>query len=121
MSNSSNRRWHYVQDLILLAAAPFLAYTVLRMLLSRLDPDAGQKEEARQKANAASRKLDGILASKEGLEDDEYDEAYSRPRKEDIVLTPYEQTIAMEVVAPEEIPVSFEGQWATYLQWLARC
>jgi len=81
------------------------------MLLTRFDPDASQKEEARQKANAAQQKLDGIFASKESHEDDEYEEAYRRPRKEDIVLTPYEQTIAMEVVAPEEIPVSFEGQW----------
>jgi hypothetical protein len=28
---------------------------------------------------------------------------------EDLELTPYEQTIAMEVVAPEEIPISFDG------------
>jgi hypothetical protein len=27
----------------------------------------------------------------------------------DLQLTSYEQTIAMEVVAPEEIPVSFDG------------
>jgi len=27
---------------------------------------------------------------------------------EDLALTPYEQTIAMEVIAPEEIPVTFE-------------
>jgi hypothetical protein len=30
---------------------------------------------------------------------------------EDLELTPYEQTIAMEVVAPEEIPISFDGTW----------
>lgn len=28
---------------------------------------------------------------------------------EDLQLTPYEQTIAMELIAPEEIPVSFDG------------
>ena len=28
---------------------------------------------------------------------------------EDLELTPYEQTIAMEVIAPEEIPISFDG------------
>lgn len=32
-----------------------------------------------------------------------------RLRKEDLALNQYEQAIAMEVVAPEDIPVSFEG------------
>lgn len=31
---------------------------------------------------------------------------------EDLQLTSYEQTIAMEVVVPEEIPVSFDGMRA---------
>ena len=32
-----------------------------------------------------------------------------RIRKEDLVLNQYEQMIATEVIAPEDIPVSFEG------------
>jgi hypothetical protein len=31
-------------------------------------------------------------------------------RKEDLVLNQYENQIAMEVVAPEDIPVGFEGK-----------
>ncbi|KAJ9669682.1 mitochondrial dynamin GTPase Msp1 [Coniosporium apollinis] len=106
----SARKLHLLQDLLVAAAAPILAYFLFRQILSRFDPDAPQKEEARSKADAASRKLEGILASKESIEDDdsEDDDRWRRPRKEDLVLTPYEQTIAMEVVAPDEIPVSFE-------------
>ncbi|KAK5045346.1 mitochondrial dynamin GTPase Msp1, partial [Cryomyces antarcticus] len=76
----------------------------MRQILSRLDPEAGQKEEARQKQVAASKRLQGVMSSRED-EDLGYDE---RPRTEDLVLTPYEQTIAMEVVHPEEIPISFD-------------
>lgn len=39
--------------------------------------------------------------------DDESDHAQRRPRKEDLVLSPYEQKIALDVVAPDDIPVTF--------------
>ncbi|OCL14318.1 AAA-domain-containing protein [Glonium stellatum] len=111
MSGNKKSSLSYLPDILIAAAAPLIAYFLIRNIISRLDPEAQQKEEARQKARAASRKLDGILANKslESSEDgSEYDSRYRRPRKEDLVLTPYEQTIAMEVVAPEEIPVTFE-------------
>jgi hypothetical protein len=92
-----------------------IAYFVIRNLLSRLDPEAQQKEEARAKASAANRKLGAILSGKrrssrsgDNDSDDEHD-SRRRPRIQDLNLNTYEQTIAMEVVAPEEIPVSFEG------------
>lgn len=85
-------------------------YFVVRNLLSRLDPDAANKEEARQKSIAANRKLKGILARQEDDEDDEeQDTIRQRLHRDELVLTPYEQSIAMEVVAPEEIPVTFDG------------
>ena len=89
-----------------------IVYFLFRNILSHLDPQGAEKKEAEQKARAASRKLDGILASKSEEADEEYDEGWRRSRKEDLVLTPYEQTIAMEVVAPDEIPVSFDGKWS---------
>ncbi|KAF2637540.1 AAA-domain-containing protein [Massarina eburnea CBS 473.64] len=114
----------YLPDILMAAAAPLLAYFVIRNLLARLDPEAQQKEEARKKARAANRKLGAILANKSreaGFDSEESDEYYttdggrrrrrrrdSRARIEDLELTSYEQSIAMEVVAPEEIPVSFE-------------
>jgi hypothetical protein len=92
-----------------------IAYFVIRNLLARLDPEAQQKEEARAKASAANRKLGAILSGKRSSSrsgdydsDDEHD-SRRRPRIQDLNLNTYEQTIAMEVVAPEEIPVSFEG------------
>jgi len=90
------------------------AYWVARSILNRLDIDGGAKAEAEQKANAARKKLEGILTSKERPNGSEYDDSdypwgQDRPRLQDLQLTSYEQTIAMEVVAPEDIPVTFEG------------
>jgi hypothetical protein len=93
-----------------------IAYFVIRNLLARLDPEASQKEEARAKASAANRKLGAILSGKrrnssagEYDSDEEHDSRSRRPRIQELNLNTYEQTIAMEVVAPEEIPVTFEG------------
>ena len=101
---------------------PLIAYFVIRNLLTRLDPEAQQKEEARAKATAATRKLDAILTSKrrksyseyDSEDDDEADSRRRRPRIQDLNLNTYEQTIAMEVVAPEEIPVTFEGKFGEF-------
>jgi hypothetical protein len=87
---------------------------VARSILNRLDLDGGAKQEAEQKANAARKKLEGILANKErpngnDSDDSDYPWGTDRPRLQDLQLTSYEQTIAMEVVAPEDIPVTFEG------------
>ncbi|KAF2091639.1 AAA-domain-containing protein [Saccharata proteae CBS 121410] len=103
------KKYSYLTDVLMVAAAPVIMYFVLRELMSRLDPEAAQKEEARQKSIAANRKLGRILNRPE--EEEEEEEAHGiqrRIRQEDLILTPYEQTIAMEVVAPEEIPVAFE-------------
>ncbi|KAF2243005.1 AAA-domain-containing protein [Trematosphaeria pertusa] len=114
--NKKSSLTSYLPDILMAAAAPLIAYFVIRQLLSRLDPEAQQKEEARQKASAANRKLDAILANKSRRDydsDSEDEEEYGgkrwrRPRIEDLNLNAYEQTIAMEVVAPEEIPVTFD-------------
>ncbi|KAF2877507.1 P-loop containing nucleoside triphosphate hydrolase protein [Massariosphaeria phaeospora] len=104
----------YLPDILMAAAAPLIAYFVIRNLLARLDPDAQQKEEAKQKASAAKRKLNSILAGKSrgdndtDSEDADGRELSTRSRIEELNLTAYEQTIAMEVVAPEEIPVTFD-------------
>ena len=38
-----------------------------------------------------------------------------RPRKEDLELNQYEQMIAMDVVAPEDIAVMFDGKVHSFL------
>ncbi|KAL1598849.1 mitochondrial dynamin GTPase Msp1 [Paraconiothyrium brasiliense] len=128
-SNKKSSLTGYLPDILMAAAAtclqaehlsnrnvkPLIAFFVIRNLLARLDPEAQQKEEAKRKASAANRKLGAILSNKarDGYDSDS-DEEYERrrrgdrPRIEDLNLTAYEQTIAMEVVAPEEIPVSFD-------------
>jgi hypothetical protein len=110
--------YHSLEYSLINTLQPLIAYFVIRSLLTRLDPEHQQKEEARAKASAATRKLDAILTSKRrnkgdydeyDSEDEETDSRRERPRIQDLNLNTYEQTIAMEVVAPEEIPVSFEG------------
>ena len=83
--------------------------------MQHFDPEAGAKAEAQQKARAASSRLKSIFNGK-GREDDEDDwddeerapESGGRVAPEDLVLSQYEQTIAMEVVSPNEIPVTFD-------------
>ncbi|KKY21528.1 putative membrane-spanning [Phaeomoniella chlamydospora] len=76
-------------------------YLLFRFLMSKLefDPDAKQKEEARRKSAAILRRLDPPK--------NEDNNARHGSRKEDLVLTQYEQAIAMDVIAPEDISVSF--------------
>jgi SpoVK/Ycf46/Vps4 family AAA+-type ATPase len=93
-----------------------LAYYLARQIISRLDPEAGAKSEARQKAVAASSRLQNILSNHEKANEDEYDEDEDeqpsryeeRRKKKEIVLSTYEETIASEVVSPDEIPVTFD-------------
>jgi SpoVK/Ycf46/Vps4 family AAA+-type ATPase len=90
-----------------------MAFFIMRNLLARMDPEAGAKSDAEKKASAATARLSSIFASGPDDDLDENDDDYDQKmewekRKENLILTPYEQTIAMEVVAPWEIPVSFE-------------
>lgn len=91
-------------------------YYIAKSVVSHLplggDPDKEQHEQARVKAVANLRRL-----NKSRDEDSEDDSRGSRdksrrPRSEDLVLDQYESQIAMEVVAPEDIPVGFDGAYA---------
>ncbi|GAB1730369.1 hypothetical protein NU195Hw_g7573t1 [Hortaea werneckii] len=141
----ADRRWQgYLADGLMIIAAPVLIFYLTRSILSRLDPDAGAKAEAQQKALAATTRLQSIFSNHDRqLEDESSDEGDSsnsdddgfdysdndtphRPRRSrrhrsrkpnppvqqpppppPLTLTPYEQTIAMEVVSPAEIPITF--------------
>ena len=76
--------------------------------LSRLDPEGKNQESRKLAAAAILRRLDP--KDKDG----ESSGNSRRPRKEDVVLSQYEQMIAMDVVAPEDIPVTFEGMVDSY-------
>ncbi|KAF2721470.1 AAA-domain-containing protein [Polychaeton citri CBS 116435] len=110
----------WLPDILLGVSMPILAFFLARQLLSRLDPDANAKQEAQQKALAASSRLQSIFSNhnrdRENEDDSDYDSEdeqrterseKGKPR-EPLALTTYEQTIAMEVVKPSEIPVTFE-------------
>src|SRR5256884_1313791 len=80
-------------------------YLLLRYMISKInfDPDAEQKEQARLKSAAILRRLD----EPQNITTETHKE-HKRPTKEDLVLTQYQQAIAQDLVAPEDIPVSFE-------------
>lgn len=75
---------------------------------SRLDPEGKETKNQKLAAAAILRRLD------RGEKDGESNEKSKRPRKEDLVLNRYEQMIAMDVVAPEDIAVSFEGRFGSF-------
>jgi hypothetical protein len=69
------------------------------------DPEAMHQEEIRRKSKANLRKLDGIQESESASDDI----GFRRPRKEELQLNQYEQVISTELIAPEDITVSFDG------------
>jgi hypothetical protein len=74
------------------------------------DPDKEKHEQARIKAKAnlsrlrRARENDGIDGDDSGTSD------RKGPRIEDLVLNEYENMVALEVVAPEDIAVGFDGE-----------
>ncbi|KAH9812156.1 Protein MSP1 [Teratosphaeria destructans] len=119
MAISDMKRNGWILDVLAMVGMPVLAYFVTRQILQRLDPDAHAKAEAQQKALAASSRLQSIFSNHErrrededNYADDESDERaldYDEPvQREPLNLTTYEQTIAMEVVSPSDIPVTFD-------------
>lgn len=74
--------------------------------MSRIE-SAGDKEEIRAK-NAAAAVLRRLDTPKHD-EESRSDEGRNQRRKEDLVLNEYERIVALGVIAPEDIPVRFEG------------
>jgi ATPase family AAA domain-containing protein 1 len=95
-----------------ISAQTLSAYLLLRYALSqvadrieRSDPDHAKNEAARVKSAAILRRLDSPESEDESPE---RDGTPRRTRKEDLQLSQYEHIIANDVVAPEDIPVTFE-------------
>ena len=86
----------------------------MRYGLSRFDLEPEDQRRRKAAAAAVLQRIDKREREKEiaGVDDGsaEYDERFRRPRKEDLVLNQYEQTIATEVVAPDDIAVKFNGR-----------
>ncbi|KAF4212438.1 hypothetical protein CNMCM8980_002764 [Aspergillus fumigatiaffinis] len=110
MASARGPRWQqFLQELVMVAGTSASAYFLIRYLLSRLDfdPESQKKEEQRRKSAAILRKLDGGEES-DGDSPRRGAKKARRERRGDLVLNQYEQAIAMDVVAPDDIHVSFE-------------
>ncbi|KAH8659060.1 P-loop containing nucleoside triphosphate hydrolase protein [Tricladium varicosporioides] len=110
MGESSSRKYGLLQDLLLIVVSSvsmwYIAKTVVSSLPLGADPEKEQHEQARVKAAANLRRLD---RSKNDSDSDEDTDRRSRPSKAELQLDQYESQIALEVVAPEDIPVGFDA------------
>ncbi|KAH6635186.1 P-loop containing nucleoside triphosphate hydrolase protein [Chaetomium sp. MPI-SDFR-AT-0129] len=97
-----------------LAAGVFTAYLfatgiVAPYISSLFDPDREKNEAARAKAQANLRRIrrhrTGAAVDQDGNDTSEYADAV----EEGLVLNEYENQVALEVVAPGDIPVGFDA------------
>lgn len=109
MSNGQGRKYGVLQDTILFIAFYAGIWYTANHFINKLtkiatsDPESQQHEEARIKATANLRRLDRDGGSKSGPTAEKPSQ-----RVEDLVLDKYESVVAMEVVAPQDIPVGFD-------------
>lgn len=97
-----------------MATGVYLARNFLSSLTNTLaDPDREKHEQARLQAKAHLERLRKGKNGKSG-EDPSDDSTVSRrgPKPEELVLNEYENLIALEMIAPEDIPVGFSGTHA---------
>ncbi|RDW79674.1 putative ATPase family AAA-containing protein 1 [Coleophoma cylindrospora] len=114
MGDGASRKYGFLQDLFFVVVTSCSMYYIAKSVLDRLpmggDPEKEQHEQARIRAAANLRRLDRRRDDESGSEDDSGRDPNKarRTRKEELALDQYESQIAMEVVAPEDIPVGFD-------------
>lgn len=84
-----------------LTGALLLGTYLINRITETSDPDHEKKEQTRIKSAAILRRLDAPEDGSIGADP-------SRPRREDLVLSQYEQAVLQDLVFPEDIPVSFD-------------
>ncbi|KAM7200024.1 P-loop containing nucleoside triphosphate hydrolase protein [Naviculisporaceae sp. PSN 640] len=100
---------------LMIAASAISAYFLFQEYLipyvtKLVDPDREKQEQARIKAQANLRRIRG--AKQKELKESGHGTDESRHagnKVEDLVLNEYENQVALEVVAPEDIPVGFDN------------
>jgi hypothetical protein len=98
--------------------AYFLTKSILSNLQSTLaDPEKEKHEQARIKAKANLQRLQRGREHDDGNDGDLGSDERRGPRIEDLQLDEYENLVAMEVVAPEDIAVGFDGRLAPCPRW----
>ncbi|ATY60760.1 ATPase family AAA domain-containing 1 [Cordyceps militaris] len=100
-------------DLVLFAgmmtAGLYIARNFLNPILSNLaDPDKEKHDQARQKAKAHLERINRRRQNEAGVGEGS-DDYRNESRVEDLVLNEYENLIALEMVAPEDIHVGFDA------------
>lgn len=75
------------------------------------DPDKEKHEQARKQATANLQRLQRRRDHEERDGQESSGDEGRGPRVEDLVLNEYENMVALEVVAPEDIPVGFDGAY----------
>ncbi|KAI5868611.1 AAA-domain-containing protein [Durotheca rogersii] len=99
----------YIWDIILILGTAGAAWFLTRNLLTNLaDPEKEKREQARLRAKANLRRLPKLRDYAEGSDEGMISDGKRGPRVEDLVLNEYENLVALEVVAPEDIPVGFD-------------
>jgi hypothetical protein len=89
----------------------YIAKSVVASLPLGTDSEKEQHDQARIKANANLRRLDKSRRGEDSEDDSAgYTDGSKARRKEEFDLDQYESQIAMELVAPEDIPVGFDGE-----------
>ncbi|PWI70691.1 ATPase protein [Purpureocillium lilacinum] len=92
----------------MMTAGLYVARNFLNPILSNLaDPDKEKHEQARRQAKAHLERLNR-QRSLEQDEDEEVGGSRRGPRAEELVLNEYENLIALEMVAPQDIHVGFD-------------
>lgn len=92
-----------------MTAGLYVARNFLNPLLSNLaDPDREKHEQARRQAKAHLERLNRRRI--EGGAGEGSDSSKTDPPVEELALNEYENVIALEMVAPEDIHVGFEGE-----------
>ena len=98
-----------------MSAGIYVARTFLNPILSNLvDPEKEKQERARTQAKAHLERLNRRQRRHEDLDGDSSD----LPAPE-LVLNEYENLIALEMVAPDDIPVGFDGETILIRPWVA--
>lgn len=71
----------------------------MKWVINYRDPDRERKEQIKKKSNAILRRLD----------ENERKDGGKGGRLDKLIMSSYEKTILTEVVAPEDIHISFQG------------
>ncbi|KAI2607395.1 AAA-domain-containing protein [Hypoxylon fragiforme] len=104
----------YIWDLLLILGTAGTAWYLTRNVISTLqgtlaDPEKDKREQARLKAKANLQRLQKSRDYEENNGEDVANGTRRGPRIEDLALNEYENLVALEVVAPEDIPVGFDN------------